>query len=124
MENDTIAALEALGFTKALTHEEWVAHNEQLAASDKYGSTDLTIEYILEREDGVRVTIEQNTQTDAPFGVLTTVRYPDVAVVEYEMKRVACTPQADLITAMANQLRYGPGYLTRTEDADERLQGR
>ena len=67
---------------------------------------DVRIDYILERR-GVRVTVEQNTQTQAPYGIETVVHYPQVAVVSHEstVQQVSCdASDTELILAVVDDL--------------------
>lgn len=80
-----IDALLAAGFVKTLSEEEWEQMNARLPevynTGDNPNPSNVTINYILERGD-VRLVTEQNTQEQAPLGVQTTVRYPEIVVLE------------------------------------------
>ena len=106
-----IQAFEDAGFTKQLTEDEWRKRNDSMATfltrQRRDGLPgDVRIDYILERR-GVRVTVEQNTQTQAPYGIETVVHYPQVAVVSHEstVQQVSCdASDTELILAVVDDL--------------------
>ena len=116
-----IEALEGAGFAKKYTTEEW----QQLqAATDERSSRmaaataggvpraggQVKIDYVLERGN-VRIITEQNTQEQAPFGISTTVRYPEIAIIEstVDMRRVSCdASDTALILTLADQVEADP----------------
>jgi hypothetical protein len=120
-----LKALEDAGFAKALTAEEWQLLQDQNAtrytragetAQGQVPGGKVVVDYVLERGD-VRVSTEQNTQDQAPFGIAMTVRYPQIALVENisDGRRVTCdASNTALILAMADEVskplgnRHGP----------------
>lgn len=119
-------ALEAAGFRKTLTTEEWELLQEQVAerysraagptVQDHAPGGNIVVDYVLER-DNVRVSTEQNTQDQAPFGISMTVRYPTVAVIESlnDTRRVCCdASDTSLILALADELATPLGYREET----------
>lgn len=100
-----LAALEAAGFEKTLSDEEWV--DAQAAFNSLYGREGVTVNYVLLRGE-IRLVTEQNTQEQEQFGVQTTVQYPEVAVLEHvniPTRRVAVdASNTALILAVADDL--------------------
>lgn len=100
-----LKALEDAGFVKALTAEEWELHNNKRAAHFGDASV-VALSYLLERGN-VRISVEQNTQTQAPFGVQMVVHYPEIAIIEDSTtgRRVTCdASDTDLILALADEV--------------------
>lgn len=108
------------GFSKALSDEEWEAMQE--SQKQRYlrpGGTDVqqqipggnvAINYVLDRGD-VRISTQQNTQDQAPYGIKTTVHYPEVAILENtkDGRRVTCDANdADLILKLSDEISGPP----------------
>jgi hypothetical protein len=110
-----LKALETAGFEKALTSDEWELLQQQAAkryartgqaAQEHVPGGNVVIDYVLERGD-VRVSTEQNTQDQAPFGVPLTVHYPQIAVIENlnDNRRVTCdASDTALILLLADEV--------------------
>lgn len=110
-----LKALEDAGFQKALTTEEWELLQEQVArrytragqsVQEQTPGGNVVVDYVLEREN-VRVSTEQNTQDQIPFGVPMTVRYPQIAVIENleDNRRVSCdAADTALILLLADEV--------------------
>jgi hypothetical protein len=95
-----IDALEAAGFEKILSAEEWEATNR--------AQPNPRSDYYL-RRGLVMVTTEQNTSEQSTVGgISTTVRYPEIAIVhhaERPMERVTCdASDTELILLLAEEL--------------------
>ena len=113
-----IDALEAAGFTKTLTDEQWIDLNEnQLpqqylredGAGLKPGSKG-TVDYLLERK-GVFLRTERNLQEQEQAGLQTTVRYPEIVILEaWEGRvRVACdASDTELILTLVDEIGSKP----------------
>jgi hypothetical protein len=93
-----IEALEAAGFTKLLTEEVWAAGPGQQVPLNNY---------FLARGE-VLITTEQNTTEQSPYGISTTVRYPEIAIIHHavlQSRRVTCdASDTDLILALAEEV--------------------
>lgn len=93
-----LPALEAAGFEKLLTTEQWEATVEEGGP---------LVNYRLARGE-VLITTEQNTQESAPYGVSTIVRYPEIAVIShatYVHRRVTCdASDTELILILADEV--------------------
>lgn len=100
-----VDALVEAGFRKRFTDAQWKSQNERLADSEMATGGPYVIEYALENDYGVVVTVEQNTATQ-DFGEITAqVTYPPVAIVEGPRGRVAVdSSDTDLILAMAQSV--------------------
>lgn len=95
-----IDALEAAGFEKMLTTEEWAAANR--------AQPNPLSNYYLRRGD-VLITTEQNTTEQAPTGgISTTVRYPEIAIIHHAHRfyeRVSCdASDTELILLLVEEL--------------------
>ena len=116
-----LAALEGAGFEKQYSLEEWeelqasvnARYQRRAAGADvreERPGSHVTVNYVLQRGD-VRVSTEQNTQDQAPYGIQTTVQYPEIAIIENvtDMRRVTCDARdTQLILALADQLAELP----------------
>jgi hypothetical protein len=104
-----IDALEAAGFTKLLSTEEWEATHAGLNP---------LVDYRLSRGD-VLLTTEQNTQEQDASGLSTTVRYPEIAVLEnlrYPGRRVTCdAADTELILLLAEEIVRTPREARRAQ---------
>lgn len=111
-----LTALEGAGFNKTLTTEEWEQLQGQVAARYARAGTgsveaqvaggNVVVDYVLERGN-IRVSTEQNTQDQAPFGISMTVHYPQVAVIENvdDGRRVSCDAgDTALILLLADEI--------------------
>lgn len=102
-----IEALLAAGFEKILSESEW-------AATVQPGTP--LVDYRLAR-GVVMVSTERNTQTQDANGLQTTVRYPEIAVVQHlerPSRRVTCDAEnTELILLLAEEI-------TRTSDSHDR----
>lgn len=110
-----LAALEAAGFTKTLSDEEWQQLQDSLrdqyarpgATVGEFAGGNVRVDYVLQ-SGAVRIFTEQNTQEQSPFGISTTVHYPEIVVVENldDGRRVACDAHnTALILELATQLK-------------------
>lgn len=110
-----VEALESAGFQR-LSHEDWLAF--QASSSQRYsrssisGPTDGAMvsaanvrnDYVLQRRD-VQIISEQNTQEQLLPGFDTSVRYPEVAIIQRGPRRVSCSAEdTDLILLLADQM--------------------
>lgn len=96
-----IDTLLAAGFEKVLTDSEWAATS---------AATPL-VDYRLVRGD-VMVSTERNTQDQENGGLQTTVRYPEIAVIQdlnYPNRRAACDANdTELIFLLVAQIESLP----------------
>lgn len=94
-----IEALEAAGFAKLMTTEEWEKANA--------AAPNPRVEYRLSRGE-VLIATERNTQEQSPHGISTTVRYPEIAIIWHAFaaaQRVTCdASNTDLILALADEV--------------------
>jgi hypothetical protein len=92
-----IDALLAAGFEKLLSDEEWAATSTIVPLVD----------YRLVRGN-VMVSTERNTQDQDNNGLQTTVRYPEIAVIQhldYVNRRVSCeSANTELILLLADEI--------------------
>lgn len=93
-----IAALEEAGFEKTLSDEEW----ERMSAN-----VIPLVDYRLVRGD-IMISTEQNTQQTDASGLQTTVRYPEIAVIQHLARpdrRVSCdASDTELILLLVAEL--------------------
>jgi hypothetical protein len=93
--------LEAAGFEKQLTEQEWQDKQQQLAGSEMAHGGEYRLDYVLAR-DRVTVTVEQNTSTQEYGGMQMQVRHPPVAIIDGPNGRVSCSAEnAQLILQLA-----------------------
>lgn len=116
-----LKALQDAGFEKALSTEEWEQLQAQLAQQYSRPSQSnaqeqipggVVVDYVLKRGD-VRVSTQQNTQDQAPYGISMTVRYPQIAMIENEAdgRRVSCdAANTALILLLAEEIGKPLGH--------------
>jgi hypothetical protein len=97
------AALEAVGFSR-LSEEDWLTEVE--AQQESYGpGSEVALDYIMRRPDGVQVMLEQNTRRQVSGGLEATVAYPQVAIISGPRGRAACDPSnTELILRLVGEV--------------------
>jgi len=118
--------LEAAGFEKAMTTEEWETFTAEEAEKYKRpGSSPgetvavgtVTKDYVLRRGD-VWIMTEQNTQSSTASGIPAMITYPEIVVIksESQSRQVTCdASDTGLILALAAELEKNPAQKRREE---------
>lgn len=129
--------LEAAGFEKTMTAEEWEEFHEHeqeryKRRAESSGQIDdmvatgtVTKNYVLKRGPVLIIT-EQNTQTTTASGLPAMITYPEIVIVKSEKdgRQIACSPDdTDLILALADELSMNPSA-AQHKRADQALSQR